>query len=72
MIIVDYYNQVILSILLIHTSMTTKLNLRSLEAATDSAEAAELFEAVAPGGESPNYSKKMNLFHYDELKPLCN
>ena len=49
-----------------------KLNLRSLEAATDSAEAAELFEAVAPGGEFPNYLKKKNLFHYDELKPLCN
>ena len=72
MTIVDCYNQGILSILLIHTSMTTKLNLRSLEAATDSAEAAELFEAVAPGGEFPNYLKKKNLFHYDELKPLCN
>ena len=54
-LIVDYYNQVILSILLIHMNMTMKLNLRSLEAATDSAEAAESFEAVAPGGESPNY-----------------
>ena len=54
-LIVDYYNQVILSILLIHMNMMMKLNLRSLEAATDSAEAAELFEAAAPGGESPNY-----------------
>ena len=55
MTIVDYYNQATLSILLIHTSMTMKLNLRSLEAATEAAEAAELFEAAAPGGESPNY-----------------